>query len=353
MRGLIKSTSELEQLADLLFDEIKNSHENIVSRYTRISYDSATFVNGRKSGVVHVQSNVNKEMMESKIYTYTDIDDLFPYNVKDVGVARDLQEHRFKFHSKGIELPKDQAVYAESIPSGIDMYDAELREFAKDHKNTRLRRTLTVEQRIIVNSKGGRVIQTIPFFGISYSHGYKPIPTNREVNVVCTSKDDIKRLPILIKYLADPTSDKRIKKAKSFSEAFHELYKISGLKFGSLEEAEIPLSELYNVIMLTGASVHEIFGHHFEEPIRHLDYGESGTFKYGQSIRNKNIVILDNPKQEIEGFRVQGFTHVDAYGRKREPRIHIKDGKVVGFLGSEYIDPDPDKLKKYLNLKKK
>ncbi|RLF33065.1 MAG: hypothetical protein DRN08_05895 [Thermoplasmata archaeon] len=348
---LIRRKSELEQIADLLSNEVQEfKDENVVSRYIRVIYDSVTFINGQKSEWRYCQSNLNKEMIDRGIYTQTNVDDLLPHNVDEVAVARDLQDHRFHFHSKGIPLPREEELYIESIPSGIAIYDSELREFTREHKNTRLTRTLTVEQRVIVNSKGGKVIQTIPFFGISYSHGYNPIPTNRDITVVCTSEDEIKRMTDLIKYLADPTPDKRIKKAKSFSEAFHELYKISGLKYGSLEEAGIPLSELYDVIMLTGVPVHEIFGHHFEEPIRFLDFGESGTFKYGQNIQNKNIVLMDNPKQEIEGFRVQGFTYVDAYGRKRGPRIHIKDGKVVGFLGSEYADPE--KLKQYMNLEK-
>jgi len=347
---LIKTESELKQIADLLSQEVQQFRdENVVSRYIRIITDSVIFVNGQKNELKYSQSNINREMMDRGVYAQTNVDDLLPHNINEVVVARDLLDHRFHFHPKGIPLPRDEKSYIESIPPGITMYDSELRNFTKEHKNTRLTRTLTVEQRVIVNSKGGKVIQTIPFFGISYSHGYNPLPTSRDISVVCTSEDDIKRSTDLIKYLADPTPDKRIKKAKSFSEAFHELYKISGLKYGSLEEAGILLSELYDIIMLTGVPIHEIFGHHFEEPIRFLDFGESGTFKYGQNIENKGIVLMDNPEQKIEGFRVQGFTYVDAYGRKREPRIHIKDGKVVGFLGSEYADPE--KLKQYINMK--
>ena len=174
-------------------------------------------------------------MIDRGVYTQTNVDDLLPHNVDEVLVARDLQDHRFHFHQKAILLPTEEELYAEPIPTGITAYDPELREFTKDHKNTRLTRTLTVEQRVMVNSKGGKVIQTIPFFGISYSHGYNPIPTNRDITVVCTSEDEIKRMTDLIKYLADPTPDKRIKKAKSFSEAFHELYKISGLKYAWME----------------------------------------------------------------------------------------------------------------------
>lgn len=347
---LVRSKEELSKVADLLAEEIRDSNGMVVSRYTRAVYDVVTFINGQESELRYCQSNTNKEMMDKGIYTQTGIDDLLPHNVCEVAVARDLQDHRFRFHSKRVSLPTEEAFFIESIPSDIGIYDAELREFTKAHRNSRLTRTLVVEQRVIVNSKGGKVVQTIPFFGISYSQGYTPIPTNRDISVVCTTNEDIKRFPALIKFIADPTPEHRVKSSKTLSEAFDQLYRISGLKFGSLEEAGIPLSELYDVVMLTGVPVHEIFGHHFEEPIRFLDFGESGTFKYGQNIQNRNIELQDNPKQSIGGFRVQGFTYVDAYGRRREARQHIKDGKVVGFLGSEYADPE--KLKQYMNLER-
>lgn len=349
-KELIRDRSELEQLADLLQGEIKSTKENVISRYVRVVYDSVSFINGQELRFKDAFSNLNKEMMNSGIYTQTNVDDLLSHNFDEVTVARDLQEIRFNFYPKGVELPTEEELCIEPIPTGADKYDHELKQFTIDHKNTKLSRALAVWQRIIVNSKGGKVIETIPFFEISYHCGYMPIPTDRKLTAVCNSEDDIKRFPDLIKYIPDPTPDKRIKGSESLSEAFHKLYEISRLKFGTLEEAGIPLSELYDVVMLTGVPIHEIFGHHFEEPIKLLNFGESGTFKYGQNIRNKDIVLMDDPKKEIAGFRVQGFTHVDAYGRKREPRIHIKDGKVVGFLGSEYADPD--KFKKYFNLEK-
>jgi len=350
MNELIRSRSELEKLAELLAEEIKNPNENIVSRYIRVIGDGVKFINGQKSSYLASNSNINQENMSTGIYTQSDVDDLLSYNVEEVSVARDLQEHRFPFSPKGIALPTEVNSFIETIPTEIDFYDDELRKFSREHKNSRLSRELIVEQKIIVNSRGGIVIQTIPFFGVSYSHGYNPIQTQRNISVVCTTNEDIRRLPSLIKYLADPTSEKRIKKSRTFSEAFDELYKISRLKFGSMEEAGIPLSGLHDVVMLTGVPIHEIFGHHFEEPIRFLSFGECGTFRYGQDIKNKSIVLQDNPIQEIEGFKVQGFTYIDAYGRKREPRIHIKDGKVVGFLGSEYADHK--NFKNYLNLER-
>lgn len=345
---LIRDKKQLEGIADSMSEEVKNLQGNVVSRYIRLFYDVATFLNGQKSEHRYARSNTNREIMDEGLYTQTDVDDLLPHNFDEVAVARDLQDHRFNLSSKKIPLPTTIETHVETVPDNFEKYDNELREFTKEHQNARLTRTLTVEQRIIVNSKGGIAIQSLPFLEISYSHGYAPIPTSRDLTIVCSTPEDVTRLPTLIEYLADPTPEGKIKNAKTFGDAFHELHSISGLKYGSLEEAGIPLSELYDVVMLTGVPVHEIFGHHFEEPIRFLNFGESGTFKFDQNIQNRNLILRDNPKQTINGFRVQGFTNFDAYGRKREERIHIKDGKVAGFLGGEYADPE--KLKQYLNL---
>ncbi len=348
-RELIRTKKELGTLADLLAEEIR-SQDDIVSRYIRIVYDSANFINGQTSSNVESISNLNKENMSQGTYSQTGVDDLLPYSIDLLKIARDLKKHTFDFHRKGIELPRDQQVFVESIPKGINFYDNEFREFTKTHPNTRIKRTLIVEQRIVVNSKGGKSIQVVPFFAMSYSQGYAPILTHRTLSVACNSYQDIKRLIDLIQYFPDPTPERRITRKKSFSETFNELYKISELRYGNLPDVGIPLSELYDVIMISGVPAHEIFGHHFEEPVRNLDFGESGTFKFGQNIRNKDIFLLDNPQQKIQGFRVWGFAHFDAYGRKREPRIHIKDGKVVGFLGSEYVDSE--KLESFLGLEK-
>jgi predicted Zn-dependent protease len=226
----------------------------------------------------------------------------------------------------------------ENIPSHINYFDNEFREFTKTHPNTRLTRNFVVEQKVIVNSKGGKAIQSTPFFEIYYSQGYQPITTNRSLGVICKSKEDIINLPKLIKYLPDPYPDKKIKKSKTFSEAFHNLFQISKLTHDSFEDAKIELKSLYDVIMLSGVPIHEIFGHHFEEPIGYLNFNDSMTFNIDQKIENKSIILEDNPKQEIEGYNVLGYTNFDAYGRKRETKTHIKDGKIHEFLGSEYGD---------------
>ena len=337
---LVRSREALEAIAELMAREIRGQR-GVVSRYTRVIIDQAMFINGQKSAHAYCNSVLNKEMMVDGVYNVAFIDDLLPHNFDDISVARDLHKSQFKFNCKGIALPVGKQVRFESVPLHPEFYDEEFRQFTKAHKNTRLSRTLSVEQKIVVNSDGGIAIQSIPFFGINYGAGYQPIPVHRDIEVVCNTDDEIKKMPALIQHLSDPTPGKIIRKAKSFSDAFHELHKISGLKFGSIEDAGFPLSSLYDVVVLTGVPAHEIFGHHFEEPIRLLEYGESGTFKMGQEGLNANGVVLsDDPSKLVEGFRTRGFTYFDAYGRIRMPQIHIKDGKVAGFLGSEYADSE-------------
>ena len=133
--------------------------------------------------------------MGGEVYGSTHLDDLFPDNLAQASVAMDLKQNHFQFHPKGIDLPTEQGTHFEPIPSGITMYDDELKEFSKHHPNTLLRRELMVDQRIVVNSKGGMAIQSTPFFMISYEHGPNPLVTDRHLNAVCTSEDDIKRFP--------------------------------------------------------------------------------------------------------------------------------------------------------------
>lgn len=342
----VKTREELEEIAGFMSDEIHSS-EKIISRYTRIASDKLIFFEGKDSIHNYVESTLNKEMMDRQTYTSTSIDDIRADNFKEVAVSRDLMTHRFNFHQKGIPLPTEQLTFYESLPDQIAYFDEELRQFTKEHKNTRIARSFEVQQKIIANSHGGISIQSIPFFDISYSHGYDPIPTNRNICAVCTSDEDIKRFSDLIQYIADPSPEKRIKNSETFSQAFKALHDIAPLRYGSLEDAGIPRKQLYDVLIMTGVPIHEIFGHHFEEPIRYLDFGEVNTFSYDQDIVHEKMQLIDNPHQKIADFNVRGFTRFDAYGRRRPARTHIKDGKVVEFLGSEYSDPD---LKSYMNL---
>lgn len=347
VKELIKSCEELKQIAVALASEIANPAENIVSRYMKITYDTVSFVNGKKQMQKNAATQVNLEHMDAGIYTKADIDDLFTHNIAEVLLSRTLQKARFQLSSKGVRLPTEQKIYYVEIPTGIEMYDQEFAEFTKRHPNTRIIRDLSVQQRVIVNSQKGIVIQSIPFFTISYLHGYEPLSTQRVLAAVCSSEEDIARFPELIQWLPDPTVEKRIKRAGSFSEAFHTLHALSPLRYGSLEEAGLPLAGLYDPIVLTGVPAHEVFGHHFEEPMHFLEFAEVATFKKGQDIKNQDIVIMDNPYSTIQNFHVAGFTFVDAYGRKREVRTHVKEGKCLEFLGGEYANPD--NLQAYLH----
>ncbi len=348
VQDLIKSREELEEIANALAAEIAHPEENIVSRYMRVSYDTVSFANGKKAVQKGSRTNLNQEWMSKGTYATTNVDDLLPHNVKEVSIARDLEPHRFQLPLKGVELPTEQGLCFMDIPTEIERYDQEFAEFTKEHQNTGLTRTLSVEQRVIVNSKGGAAIQSIPFFMVSYSHAYMPLPTSRDIAAVCTSNQDIARFTNLIKFLSDPTTEKKIKGAASFSEAFGKLHALASLQYSSLEEAGIPLAGLYDVVVVTGVPVHEVFGHHFEEPMDFLSYNEPATFRHGQAIRNENITLIDSPHLDLDGFKVSGYTIVDAYGRKRQTRTHIKDGKCIEFLGSEYADLE--NLNRHLNL---
>lgn len=351
VKELIKTREELEAIANALATEIAYPEENIVSRYIKFSYNKVSYLNGKRFENTGCDTNFNLECMDRGLYYYTGLDDFFPdRNFRELKVASELSPNRFTLAKKPVSLPTEQEVIIEDVPSGVDLYDAELAEFTKTHPNTRTYRTFGVEQRVVVNSRGGVAIQSIPLFNIGYSQGYAPIPTVRDLIAVCTSAAEIRDFSKLIQFIADPTLDKKIQKAASFSEAFHQLYSLSKLRYGDLEEAGIPLAGLYDVVVLTGVPAHEVFGHHFEEPIRFLDFGETATFKAGQEVGNNKIVIQDNPDQRIAGFRPQGFTYFDAYGRRRQKRTHVKDGKCIEFLGSEYVDPEM--IKAYLNVEK-
>ncbi len=345
IQELVKSPSELEEIAEILLNQVEGKR-NCISRFTISSADSVTYVMGKRKNAVSSFGNMNLEDLDSRVYSQTEIDDLTLGNVFEAAVQRDLNSHHYSMAWKGNLLPSDQLVYNLEIPSNQSSFDREIREFTKCHPNSKIKRTLRVVQKVIVNSRIGVAIQTIPFFSISYISGYNPLLVSRELQAVCKSNEDIRRFSSLIKYMPDPTLDGEIKSSRTFSQAFDKLYGLSGLKFGSFDDAGIPITTLYDVVMLTGVPVHEIFGHHFEEPIGIIEFGEIGNFKYGQKVSNKGLVLMDDPERMIEGFNVLGFTFFDAYGRPRPKRIHISEGKIEEFLGGEYMDPG--KLKTYL-----
>ncbi|MBS3167929.1 hypothetical protein J4216_02300 [Candidatus Woesearchaeota archaeon] len=343
---LIKTEAELKEIAAIMQDKLRFDPDGqTVSRCTRLVIDSVKFVDGTKTSECGKSILQNNEGIGAKTYSgYRSPYDLTKGNKVELLVARDSDPVRFNFHPKGIPLPTDERVYVEDIPSGIDTFDQELREFTKYHPNTELKRRFLVEQKIVVNSEGGIAIQSIPFLGVYYQQGFSPLPTSRDINVVCASEEDIKRFPKLIKYIADPTPDGRITSSISFTEAFDQLYKLAPLRIEKLKD-HINIPGLVDVVILTGVPAHEVFGHHFEEPIDHLNQGQSSPFFLGQKLKTPNIILKDDPNVLIEGFRPTGFTYFDAYGRTRKTVNHIVNDEVFGFLGGEYADPK--KLKEY------
>lgn len=329
---------DLFPLKDWMVKEVGQTG-NVVSRYMRLLESSAAFNSGRVIEKTDASAYLNKEDMSNGLYKIGGIPFLVPDNFELAKIQRDIYYSAFNFRPKGIDLPTDNKEFIQKLPEGIDMFDEELKEFSKEHKSVNLIRSLFVEQRINVNSGGGCFVQQIPFLRIIYEQGYVPIITSRSLSAVCSSESDVKKITNLIKCLPDPTLDKRIRNSSGLSEAFHELYNISKLKYGYLKETKLNPGKVHDVIVLSGIPVHEIFGHHFEEQVRLMNFGESNAFELGQQVNN-DIIMSDNPSQKVGGLRVVGFTNIDAYGRERKERTHIKNNEVVGFLGSEYIDTE-------------
>jgi len=345
----IDTEEQLVEIAGMMAADAKRYQGDAVFRYQRLSTEAMLFVDGRAMPNQHTQALASKELMDSMVYSTNSLmSSLRPSNYADFTVSRDLQEQRYSFQRKHIPLPVEQVCHFEQLPAGVDMHDEELRSFSENHENAIVQRTYGVFQQVVVNTKGGVAIQSIPSFSIKYFQGFEPIPTSRTLGIVCNTEEDVRQVPSLVKYLADPTPQRRIRNSNSLYEAFDNLHSLYPLRFGSLKDAGVPISELYDVVMLTGTPVHEIFGHHFELPIRMLDFGESGTFLNGLETSNKTIVMADNPKATVDGLRVRGFHHFDAYGRPRGRVEHIKDGQVKEFLGGEYSDKE--KMKHYLGL---
>jgi len=348
LHDLIKSEEELAAIAELMLQELKGKGA-AVSRFMNIAEDRSSFAQGKCASSLSTQSQINLEQIEKKIYTHLDGARLLtPETYRENVLARDLQKGRFSFDHKGIPLPNETSIHISAIPKMQDYFDAELAAFSATRPLVATSRSLKVVQTVIVNNQGGVAIQSLPFFSIEYHKGLPPFISGRKIQMLCQDDSELRRFPELIAYLPDPTPDRRIRSAKSFTEAFKQLDRISGLVYGSFEEAGIRRAELYDIVVLSGMPIHEIFGHHFEEPIQHLRSGETATFRFGQTLQNKGITFKDNPFQEVAGFKTNAFTHFDAYGRPREERTHIENGQVVGFLGSEYVDSE--KLKRYIGM---
>ncbi|MDP2947661.1 MAG: hypothetical protein Q8N88_06115 [Nanoarchaeota archaeon] len=100
---LVRTRSELESLAELMVQESKGDQSETVVRYTQVSHDVVSFIDGKIISNSSLQSNLNKELMGCPgVYTLTGVDRLTEQNYKELVVARDLQPLRFQFAPKEI-----------------------------------------------------------------------------------------------------------------------------------------------------------------------------------------------------------------------------------------------------------
>ena len=118
MHELAKTQAELEEIAEILLEDIRNNGNTAtVSRYNHLVEDSATFVEGKKAAELMPHSTINRECMDG-IYTAYNAD-LRQNNKIEAIVARDLGEQRFSLASKNRPLPTDRPVHIKTNPQPI------------------------------------------------------------------------------------------------------------------------------------------------------------------------------------------------------------------------------------------
>lgn len=335
----IKNKEELVEIAEK-FSAMARQPEASVFRYSQVVYDSLYMDRGRKNvNRCGLSATYNVEDMASQVYSTVRGEEMFPFNIPQFEEWRKRSEIPYVFAPKGIPLPNDSTINIRSLPSNYERWDEELLEFTRHYKNERITRDFGVEQRIIVSSYGGCVVESRPFYSIFYRQGYEPNMVTRSIGAYVSSDEEINNLPRLIRYLPDPTPDSRINHAPSFYDAFEQLYTLSHrIEYPTLNETGLSKNLTHDVIMLSGVPIHEIFGHQFEEPVYPLQVGRQSLFPVGKNVQNPDIILSDNPLQQVEGLEVFGTYHFDSYGRPASETIHIANSTVRDFLGSEYAD---------------
>lgn len=236
-------------------------------------------------------------------------------------------------------MPAGRHVEFHQPPQGYERWDRDFEAFTREYKNERITREFGVEQCVTVNSAGGMVAESRPFFSLHYRQGYHPHMVTRSVGAYVKSEADMDRLPALIRYLPDPNPEGRIRNADTFADAFANLHEISReVHCNTLADAGFGNELTHDVVMLSGVPIHEIFGHQFEEPIYPLNVGQQSLFPVGKDVQNRNIRLRDDPGCEIGGLEVMGSYHFDSYGRPARAVTHIEDSRVKDHLGGEYVD---------------
>ncbi len=338
IRNLIKSEAELIELGEAMMARLPKDEE-AVARYRQAVFESMHTDHGRRNlNRCGLSSTYNVENLTTHTYSSIRGEELFTHTLDEFERWRQRNETPFVFTHKGFLLPKERSVRWIVPPENGDHWDEELIDFTRSHRGDRLTREFVVEQTITVNTNGGFIIESRPFWGLYFRHGYEPLTVNRNLGAYVTSDDDIVRFPALLKYIPDPTPDRRIQSAESFWSAFDRLVRISEVKHDDLRSAGLPDVLTHDAVMLNGVAAHEIFGHQFEEPVYPLPVGHTSLFPIGKNVQNRRLLLYDNPHQEVEGYSVCGSYRFDAYGRPSASKTHIRDSIACEHLGSEYVD---------------
>lgn len=349
MEEFIKSKEDLQELAAVL-QKIAQDTGKAVCRYRQTLFDILFMDRGRKNiNRTALSCTYNVEDMEHQLYSSVRGEELFPFNLPDFERWRERMETPFIFQPKGFDLSQEQSAIWHKPPSNFQQWDDELLALTKSIHNIRITRELGVEQSITVNSEGGFIIESKPFLSIHYRQGYHPFMVTRSIGAYVCNEDQLDAIPKLIQYISDPTPDRRIRKSGSFVDAFEQLYSISNhIHCENLEDCGLGETLTHDAIVLSGVPAHEIFGHQFEEPVHPLNVGQQSLFPVGKDVENLDLILQDNPCQQLEGLNVLGTYQHDCYGRASHLTRHIEDSKVVDHLGGEYIDHK--NLKKFLNI---
>lgn len=335
----VKSESELKALADCL-KQIALKEPLSVVRYKQTIYDICFADRGRKNiNQFSLTATYNVENITEQIFSSVRGEELFPETINDFELWRERTETHYVFSSKGIALPTETHFDYRTVPSNYDCWDDDLTAFSADYRDVRITREFGVEQRIVLNSTGGLILESKPFLNIYYRQGYEPHMVTRTLGAYVSSNDDVERLTGLIDFMPDPTPDERIRNTSSFADSFAKLHDVSReVVYPTLKDAGLSDCLTHDVIMLSGVSAHEIFGHQFEEPIHPVSVGQQSLFPIGKNVQNANLILSDNPLQKVNGLEVIGSYRYDSYGRPAQTTTHIDHSSVVQHLGGEYID---------------
>jgi len=349
LEQFVKTEAELLSIAESM-SKLAKPKKLSVLRYRQIVIDSMYIDRGRQNiSRCSLSATYNEEDIHAQIYSSVHGEEMFEYNIPQFEEWKRRSEAPYLFTNKGFPLPTKRFVDVRSLPSNFERWDDDFKAFTLEYKNERITRDFGVEQQIIVNSRGGVIVESRPFMSIHYRQGYHPYMATRSIGAYVSTNEDVDKLPLLIKYIPDPTPDRCVNAAETFTDAFARLHKISNeIVYPDLESSGLSDELTHDVIMLSGVPIHEIFGHQFEEPVYPLQVGQQSLFPIGKNVQNGNLILRDNPCQKIEGLDVLGSYRFDSYGRPSQEKVHIENSRVKEHLGCEYVDLK--NLKTYLGI---